>query len=140
MESTDKLIEQIRNIKDQYEAQVTGRHKQWPLAIKERIKALADTGIKVRVIAEQTGISYHTISSWVHGPYKKPFREIAVVDTSRRPVTVAKKSTTVTVTKKPSTVTNTKKVVTVKTPDGFLINAYSISDVVQIICGCRRER
>lgn len=138
MESTDELIAQIRHIKDQYEAQVTGKHKQWPLAIKERIRTLVNSGVKVRFIAESTGISYHTLSSWVSGPYKKSFREIAVVDSPKKAVTVPQKSATVAVAKKPRTVTDTRKMVTVKTPDGFLINTHSIAEALLIIRGCRR--
>lgn len=138
MESADEIIAQICHIKDQYEAQVTGQYKQWPLAIKDRVKALAESGMKTKIVAERTGISYHTVISWLHGPYKKTFRELTVVD--KKSVAVTKKSTAVTATKKSRAVTDVQKSVTVKTPDGFLISAQSMSDVLLIVSQLRRER
>jgi len=137
MKSTDQIIEEIRQIKDQYESQVTGKHKQWPRAIKERVIALTEAGVRSRLIADRTGISYHTVISWNQSPKKNSFRELAVVDTSKKVATATKKSVTVTVGKKASAVTDTKKVVTVKTPDGFLIHAHSVAEVLLIIRGCR---
>lgn len=58
----NEIVNQIRQIKEQYEAQVTGKHKQWPKAIKERIRVLAESGMRPRHIAEVTGISFHTVS------------------------------------------------------------------------------
>jgi len=138
MKSTDQIIEEIRQIKDQYESQVTGKHKQWPRAIKERVIALTEAGVRSRLVADRTGISYHTVVSWNQISKKNSFRELTIVDTSKKVATATRKSATVTVAKKSSPITDTKKVVTVKTPDGFLIHAHSVADVLQIIRACRR--
>ena len=132
MSSTEQIISEIIQIKNQYEAQVTGEHKQWPLAIKERINAVAKSGLKLKVIAEKTGISYHTISSWIHGSYPKPaFREIAIVETKK--LLPPKKSAAVTVKKKPSSVTVTKKTVTVTVlmPSGCRIEGLPIDELAE---------
>ena len=54
---TDLLIDEIHQIKAQYEQQVTGKRKQWPKAIKERVMALVSTGMGPQAIAKRTGVS-----------------------------------------------------------------------------------
>jgi transposase len=74
---------------------VSGAHKQWPKVIKERVQLLVEGGMKLRALAERTGISYHTISSWNYGKNKKPFKEIAVSSPSKIKSNLIKKSTIV---------------------------------------------
>ena len=136
MNSQDQIVEQIRQIKNQYEAQVTGKHKQWPRAIKERVVALAEMDLSLSSIAEQTGISYHTIASWTAKPNRSKFREITVAPpTKALPAPERRtKSLTVTVTGKrpvgrpPTKLARVEKnrntrngTVTIKTPGGYLV-------------------
>jgi transposase-like protein len=126
MNSPDQIVDQIRQIKNQYEAQVTGKHKQWPRAIKERVVALVEMDLSLSTISERTGISYHTIASWTAQPNRSKFREmtvaqptksVAVTVTSKRPVGRPPKKL-VPVAKNCNTRNGT---VTIMTPGGYLV-------------------
>lgn len=134
MEQVERLVEEIQQIKAQYRAEVAGHRKQWPRAIRERVMSMVNGGLKMRDIAERTGISYHTIASW-REQKKSKFHQLPVV-TSKLPKaisTVAKNSAIVTVTKNSTTVT-------VKTPDGFVVQVRDLGDAVFLIARLRRGR
>jgi transposase len=139
MNSNEQIIEEILQIKQQYQAQVSGAHKQWPKVIKERVQLLVEGGMKLRALAERTGISYHTISSWNYGKDKKPFKEIAVSGPPKMKSNLIKKSTPATVAKKSVTVTDTKKALTVKTPEGLLLSLSSVEEIILIVNEYRRN-
>lgn len=118
MEKSDELIEQILQIKSQYESQVSGKHKQWPRVIKDRIVSLFHSGMKIHAIAERTGISPHTVASWTAKMNRKSFREIKV--------SVAAKAVAPTPQKFNGTVT-------IVSPSGYRIEGIDSADVAALL-------
>lgn len=140
MESAEKIIEEIRQIKAQYKAEVNGGRKQWPRAIKSRIMNLCELGFRPRSIADQTGVSYHTISVWRAQQYRKgKFHQLPVFVESTNKMT-RKKFASVTVTKKSNSLEANAKVVTVTvtTPEGFVLKTESVESAVQIVLHLKR--
>jgi uncharacterized HAD superfamily protein len=136
--NTDRLIDEIQQIKAQFEAEVTGKRKQWPKAIKDRVLALLASEMKLQAVAKRTGISHHTIAYWC-SQEREPFQEVSVVEAPPKALTVTKKPVTVTVSEKPATVKKSKAPLKIKTPDGFLIEARDAKDALKILRGLRRD-
>ena len=132
MEDAEKLIDEIKQIKVQYKAEVSGGRKTWPKAIKTRIMQLCDLALGPQEIANRTGISYHTVSAWrAQNRARSNFHQLPVVHVGPKSV-VPKKSVTVTVKgKRPVgrpptksvTVTDTSRSpeISVLTPGGYLV-------------------
>ena len=136
MENTNRLIEEIQQIKVQYKAEVAGGRKQWPRAIRDRVLQLSSAGVRMREISERTGISYHTLASWT----ASDFHSLPVVRESTNP-TARKKVATVTVAKSSkSRVVSKIATVTVKTPEGFVIRLGSARDAVALLKALGRGR
>jgi transposase-like protein len=120
MEETNKLIEEIQQIKIQYRSEVDGIRKQWPKAIKTRIIRLCGLGLRSQQIAERTGISFHTVSAW-KSKYKSKFHQLTVRSAKTKSL-ISKTPATVTVAKSKESLVSTKSVtVTVTTPGGYKI-------------------
>ena len=142
MEAAEKLFEEIRQIKVQYKAEVSGGRKQWPRAIKSRVMQLSDMGVRMRRIAEQTGVSYHTVSAWrSQQAGKNKFHQLpVVVETRNKPG--RPKNATVTVTKKSKILDQKQKLVTVTvtTPEGFVVQIDSLEAAVEMILQLKQVR
>ena len=114
-----KLTEEILSIIPQYEAEVSGGRKKWPVSIKKRILELCRLGVGPGKIEEITGIAYTTQLKWgkeanlpVRGlkrGKKKKFHEVSLVPTT---VVGSPKPTTVVTSK------TTKEVIKITTPGG----------------------
>lgn len=140
MEQIDRLTEEIRQIKIQYKAEVEGHRKQWPKAIKERVLELRSMGLRLKNLADRTGISYHTIAQWTSetGAPRGKFREIAVVTNDARKLT-ERKIATVTVPRKSKVAPRGKiATVTIRTPDGFVVRVCSASEAISVVRSLRR--
>jgi hypothetical protein len=59
-----ELIEEIRQIREQYQAEVGSKRKPWPKSIRERVIELCDLGVAMPKIAEQIEVPYQTVTSW----------------------------------------------------------------------------
>lgn len=140
MESTENLLEEIRQIKNQYKAEVTGHSKQWPLAIKKRILKLSDSGMRVKTIAEHTGISYHTIAVWkTRHSGKQSFHNLPVVAEAKLKPGPKKLVTVADTKKRKSIVIEKSATVTVTTPEGFIIQLDSPATAAKFIMQLRRD-
>jgi hypothetical protein len=121
---TQEIFHEIRQLIEQYRAEVPGGRRAWPEAVKSRVRAISAAGASLRDIAERTGLPYYTIIAWVPESARRRYRkrsqgvptggkfsEIAVVPAKRANATVtvaneekaprpgrAPQSTTVTVT------------------------------------------
>ena len=60
----EQLKEEITSILEQYRAEVSGRRKPWPNAIKKRVLELTQLGVPQIQLVHLTGISYMTILEW----------------------------------------------------------------------------
>ncbi|NJM09638.1 MAG: hypothetical protein HC883_01680 [Bdellovibrionaceae bacterium] len=134
MEHIERLTEEIRQIKIQYKAEVTGGRKQWPKAIKDRVLELRSLGLRLKDMSDRTGVSYHTIAQWTSevGPRRK-FRELAVVANDTRKPTERKIATVMVPRKEKSQPAVKITTVTVRTPDGFVIRVCSATEAASVI-------
>ena len=131
MGPTEKLIEEIRQIKVQFKAEVSGGRKQWPRAIKSRVLQLLGSGLRLKKISDETGISYHTVSAWKSQiADQSKFHQLPVIVAASKKAK-PQKSATVTVTKKSQGLVKENKSVsvTVTTPDGFVILMGSADEI-----------
>lgn len=141
MENTEAgVIEEIRQIKIQYKAEVTGHGRAWPKAIKSRVMRLSDMGMRVPDIAEKTGISFHTISAWKTAHMKRStFHQLPVVVDS--PVKAKRKSSVaIAATEHQRRIesNNNAVTVTVTTPEGYLVRLESIEAAAAMILQLRK--
>lgn len=64
MNEVDQLISEIREIKSQYEGEVSGARKTWPRSVRTRVMALAKADISTKEIHQLTDIPKATIDLW----------------------------------------------------------------------------
>jgi len=60
----EALLEEIRQIVAQYQAEVPGGRKAWPNAIKQRVARLKELGLSYKAISDHTGLPYFTVLGW----------------------------------------------------------------------------
>lgn len=65
MENQDQIVDEVRQLCEQYRQEVPGTRRAWPQAIKSRVRELHAQGVPLKSIAEKTGISYYTIHHWL---------------------------------------------------------------------------
>lgn len=61
----EQLFSEIRQIIEQYKAEVHGRRQAWPKSVRDRVVSLSKLGMKNQVIARETGLSMNTVYSWL---------------------------------------------------------------------------
>ncbi|MBK7889878.1 MAG: hypothetical protein IPJ84_08355 [Bdellovibrionales bacterium] len=136
MNETEKLFDEILQIRSQYKAEVDGTHKQWPKAIRERAMRLQGLGVSRKALSQRTGISYHTLAYWSMARKQSAgFHQLAV-GPSLLPTADA---ATATVTKHQNA--DRRKVfatVTVTTPDGSHFRFASARDALLVLKGLKR--
>jgi hypothetical protein len=131
---TEELIEQIRQIKVQYEVQVSGQHKQWPKAIKDRVIALSRSGLSIKAISASTEISQHTVASWTARVGRKKFQELAISKQVKAlPVLQKQKNRNGSVTKRSVSAMDRNRTVTITTPSGYKIEELSLQDLMGLL-------
>jgi len=59
-----QLINEIRDLTEQYHAEVGSQRKPWPNSIRERVIELVATGMSRKETAEATRVPYDTINQW----------------------------------------------------------------------------
>jgi hypothetical protein len=64
-EEKTRLLEEIQQIKAQYEAEVKRSRSPWPEALKKRAARLHGLGLRGKEIAERTGLPYYTLLTWL---------------------------------------------------------------------------
>jgi hypothetical protein len=124
----EKLISEIKQIKEQYQAEVGSKRKPWPNSIQDRIKALDKMGYRLKAIAHDTGVPYHTILQWRFQANKK------LKSSNFQELTVQPKSLVQTATATVPTLPQiTSTTVTVTTPLGYRIegSAESINKILK---------
>ena len=80
-ERRQSLLNEIRQIVEQYKVEVPGKRRAWPESIKIRAMKLKTTGVNYHEIAKLTGLSYYTILSWREKAESAPiFKELAIME------------------------------------------------------------
>lgn len=59
-----ELIKEIQSIIPQFEAEVRGSRKTWPVSVKDRVLELCRLGLGPKKITDLTGIAYMTLLLW----------------------------------------------------------------------------
>jgi hypothetical protein len=129
---TKELIEEIRQIREQYQAEVGSKRKPWPKSIRERIFELRDLDARMPELAKKINIPYQTITSWQRKTNAGHFHALTV--SSAPTVTVSGANAPAKTEQPPLELT-----VTVKTPDGLTIEIPA-SRAALIIGELRRGR
>ena len=134
MQNTAQLIEEIKQISIQYQAEVGRGRKAWPKSIKDRVAILFSSGMKAPTISKATGLAYYTILKWRPGTRGAPrgwqiakFRELEVSQQSSNLATVTEPQ-------KQASVMDLKLItVTVTTPDDFQIKIEGLEEGLEIL-------
>jgi hypothetical protein len=115
------ILNELKQICEQYKSEVPSRRRAWPQSIKKRILELRRLGVGASSIAEATLIPIQTIYSWQNGKSDDgTFLPVPVVKRKK-----AIKSPTVTVRRKrrplekPPANNQSPPTVTVVTPSGY---------------------
>ena len=101
---SQQLIDEIRQITVQYNAEVSRPRKSWPQALIRRVFELKETsGESWKTLSEQTGIPYFTLLKWWHRkkrelPQDGEFKAVTVAVTQEKLPIIHQKVATVTVT------------------------------------------
>lgn len=123
------LMEEIRDLRSQYVAEVGKGRRVWPRSIKERVTALDEMGVPAKQVSQNSGVGYATILQWRFKRRRKQsanFHELAV--TAPAMTRSIAKIGTVTAPNDKFKKTSGKNIaklctVTVTTPEGFRIEA-----------------
>lgn len=136
MNETEKLFDEILQIRSQYKAEVDGTHKQWPKAIRERAMRLQELGVSRKNLSQRSGISYHTLAYWSMARKQSAgFHPLAV----KPPLLPTEGEAATTVTRHKNA--DHRKVfatVTVTTPDGSHFRFASARDALLVLKGLKR--
>ncbi len=63
-DESEILIHQIRQLREQYIAEVGEGRRVWPKSIKDRVQRLDELGVSAREAADRTGVGYETFLQW----------------------------------------------------------------------------
>lgn len=91
MNNLGQIVDEIRQIRDQFQKEVLGRFRAWPESLKARILELAEAGWSVSKIFQQTGVPVPTIYTWRRGRVsrakstKKGGGRFVAIEVSRAP-------------------------------------------------------
>lgn len=59
-----ELLQEVKDLYDQYQKEVPGKRRQWPESIRTRILTLWSLGVKTHQIGQDTHIPIQTLYSW----------------------------------------------------------------------------
>lgn len=134
-EQAEILIQEIRELREQYIAEVGEGRRVWPKSIKDRIQCLDEMGLSARDVSERTGVGYETFLQWRYQRRqlaKKQFHQIDVKLESRAITKIG----TVTVPKiKTPKVPQKIGTVTVTTPDGYCVGGLDLESATSLLRG-----
>ena len=130
-----EIVDEIRQISNQYRAEVPSGRKAWPISIKDRVRELKSFGMADTKISSLTGISAQTIWGWKIG---KSNQIMNPESASFLPVAVKEPSTVTVETQKVSNQIadrNEKFIstVTVVTPNGYRIEGLGILEIKSLL-------
>ncbi len=127
VQAAESLINEIKQIIQQYQIEVGSKGKPWPKSVKTRVFQLIDLGFSLQSISDGTGIPYYSILNWRHRGKEKEkserFQELALTPNCAGTVAVTERSHT----------SQKSAAVTVTTPGGYRIEANDVCDVIKIL-------
>lgn len=127
VQAAENLVQEIKQIIQQYQIEVGSKGKPWPKSVKTRVFQLIDLGFTLQSISDDTGIPYYSILNWRHRRKEKAkserFQELALTPNLPGSVAVAERSH----------IGQPIAAVTVTTPGGYRIEAGDVTDVIKIL-------
>jgi len=75
MNRSEQLADEIRQIAQQYQKEVSTKRRAWPLSIKERVIELRQLGLSRREVFKMTGIPEPTVWIWTKGQKRESIKE-----------------------------------------------------------------
>lgn len=133
MQDAHHLIDEIRQIQQQYAGEVRSRRRPWPASIRQRIEQLSDLGMSFKEISERTKVPYYSIMNWRHGKpsvKKQGFHALTIAPLGK----ASEPAATVTV---PIVAGKTEGwpigIVTVTTPDGYQLRFEDARTVAKVL-------
>ncbi len=141
MKIPDQILEEIHQIKKQYEVDASGLHQRWPNSLRSRAEALLKSGVSPKELSEATGVGARTLYYWRRTLKTKSFQEISVMACEAKITAAPNKISS-------NLESSVKKhkvhdpiaghPLTVNTPDGFSVTVGSCAEAVEFVMGCRR--
>lgn len=142
------LIDEVRQLKAQYVAEVGQGRRVWPRSIKERIIKLDQLGLPAKIIADRTGVPNETIASWRHKVrhgLSKNFH-VLTVQTASPPQTFPVLSESVAVTVPENKISSVSAgdvpsvtPIVVQTPKGLRIESVDPKAIIEILNGLSKN-
>lgn len=136
MDEVERIAEEIRQLREQYVAEVGEGRRAWPRSIKERVYELGSLGLKPKAITKVTGIPYETVCQWKYQKAlsaPKSFHHLTVTV----PAKVEKSKNLAVTVKSPKNPKNLESsrnaTVTVTTPGGYLIERLPADLVIEVL-------
>lgn len=127
VEAAEKLIVEIKQLRQQYNYEVGSKGKPWPKSIRDRVFELIEMGFSMKSVSDDTGIPYYSILNWRHRGREKSkvqqFQELSI-----RPVVTGAVAAT-----ESSPIFQKAATVTVTTPGGYRIEAVDVGAVIKIL-------
>jgi hypothetical protein len=135
MNEIDRIVDEIKQIKSQYAAEVGEGRRAWPKSIRNRIDQLEDLGLKPKVIAARTLVPYETVCYWRYNRSPAPKRRFHSLAVKNHEPSIKQSATenlivTVAGAKKAEPVILT---VTVTLPNGIRIESVPFAEVRNLL-------
>jgi len=126
---TQEILNELKQICEQYKAEVPGRHRAWPESVKNRVQLLRQAGVSYPKIAKVSAISLPTLYKWAQderakkAPIPPEFHQLPVVLSHTEAVT------------KPAKEKSFKKAttITVIAPSGLKVMGLKVADACKVI-------
>jgi hypothetical protein len=147
----EDLLEELRQIVAQYQAEIPGGRKAWPNAIKHRVARLKELGLSFKAISDQTGLPYFTVLGWRDyaakandaGQFRQVSPDAAFTAATVAVATLSKdlpaaqgrvsRNAPEPAALPPSAAVTTTATVTVTTPEGFRVEGLSFPQAVDLL-------
>ena len=147
VDEASRIIEEIRQIKEQYVAEVGKGRRVWPRSIKERAARLDEMGVPAKALARQAGISYETLILWRYNRRhaRGKFHEVRVAAKSHALAAPASETKNIDGISKSATVTVPNfempppQSLRLTTPNGFVVEGLDKAAMVWLISALSRE-
>lgn len=127
VQEAERLIDEIKQIKEQYEHEVGSKGKPWPKSIRGRVLQLIELGFTMKSISDDTGIPYYSVLNWRHRKRSiskaREFKELAVTTFPTGVVTAPESRPRLPI----------SGAVAVITPSGYRIEGSRAIDVVKVL-------
>ena len=130
MDKTFQLVDEVKQITEQYKKEVSTKRRAWPKSIKDRIFEIRNQGHSCRSISKMTGIPEPTVWLWIS---KQKEAQAVETEPGFMPVQVNSTVKSLTVKARTKTLTVTEdKSFKVELPGGIKIEGVDLDAIVEL--------